>query len=138
MKAQVCMLLGLVFIIMCAFSFVGIVHAVGVTATISVGASPTGVAYDSGKNEVFVSNSGYNTVSVISDSSNSVVATVTVETSPTGLAYDSGKGEIFVSNHGSNSVSVISDSNNVVVATIPVGTSPNNLAYDSGKSEIFG
>ena len=131
--------LGLIFIVIFAFSIGDTVHAVGVTTTIPVGTSPTGIAYDSGKGEIFVANSGYNTVSVISDNSNSVVATVTVGPSPTGLAYDSAKDEIFVTNHGSafNSVSVISDSNNAVVATIPVGTSPNNLAYDSVKNEIF-
>ena len=137
MKAEVWKFLSLIFIVIFAFSVVSTVKAAGVIATITVGTSPTGVAYDSSKNEVFVANSGFNTVSVISDSSNSVVATVTVGTSPTGLAYDSTKGEIFVTNHGSNSVSVISDSTNRVVASVPVGTSPNNLAYDSGKDEIF-
>ncbi len=137
MKTVVWKFLSFIFIFFFAFSSVSTVKAAGVIATIAVGASPTGVAYDSSKNEVFVANSGFNTVSVISDSSNSVVATVTVGTSPTGLAYDSAKGEIFVTNHGSNSVSVISDSTNRVVATVPVGTSPNNLAYDSGKGEIF-
>jgi YVTN family beta-propeller protein len=136
-KAEVWKLLNLVFIIVFALSAVSTVHAASVTATITVGTSPTGIVYDSAKGEVFVANSGYNTVSVISDSNNAVIKTVTVGISPTGLAYDFGKGEIFVTNHGSNSVSVISDSNNSVVATIPVGTNPNNLAYDSGKNEIF-
>jgi YVTN family beta-propeller protein len=137
MKGKVCELLSLLFIMIFALSMVHTVNAVTVTNTITVGTSPTGVAYDSAKNEMFVSNSGYNTVSVISDSTNAVTATVTVGISPTGLAYDSNKGEIFVANHGSNSVSVMSDSNNKVIATIPVGTKPNNLAYDSGKNEVF-
>ncbi len=137
MDVKVWRLLGLIFIVVFALAAANMVHAVGVTNTITVGTSPTGVAYDSAIDEIFVANSGYNTVSVISDASNAVVATVTVGTSPTGVTYDSTKGEIFVSNHDSNSVSVISDSKNTVVATVPVGTSPDNIAYDSGKSEIF-
>jgi len=96
-----------------------------------------GVAYDSTKGEVFITNADYGSVSIISDSTNSVVATITVGNLPFGVVYDSGKREIFVANYNSNSVSVISDSNNTVVATIPVGSQPTGLAYDSNKSEIF-
>jgi len=139
MITKVGKLLVFVFIVIFALSAISIVGAVGVTATITVGKSPTGVVYDSAKGELFVANSGYNTVSVISDRTNAVVKTITVGISPTGLAYDSGKGEIFVANYGTgeNSVSVISDTTNTVVATVPVGTSPSNLAYDSGKNDIF-
>ena len=124
MKAKVLWLLVFIFIVIFACSVTNSVHAIAVTSTITVGTSPTGVAYDSAKGEVFVGNTGYNTVSVISDSSNKVVATITVGTSPAGVAYDSAKGEVFVTNYGSNSVSVISNSNNAVVANVPVGTTP--------------
>ncbi len=138
MKAKVLELLVLMFAVVFACSIVvSGVHASEVTSTITVGTSPTGLAYDLSKGEIFVANSGYNTITVISDNTNAVVKTITVGTSPTGVAYDSGKGEIFVANRGSNSVSVISDSDNIVVATIPVGTTPSNLAYDSAKGEVF-
>ena len=137
MNNKVWRFLGLLLIVIFALSMANLVKAVGVTNTITVGTSPTGVAYDPSKGEIFVANSGYNTVTVISDSTNKVVKTITVGTSPTGLAYDSGKGEIFVTNHGSDSVSVISDNSLTVITNIPVGTTPNNLAYDSGKNEIF-
>ena len=42
-------LLGLIFIMVFVLSAANVVHAVGVTATITVGTSPTGVAYDSGQ-----------------------------------------------------------------------------------------
>ena len=84
--------------------------AVGATGTITVGTEPEGVAYDSGKGEVFVANYAAGTVSVISDSNNAVVATVTVGANPYGVAYDSGKGEVFVADTSDNTVSVISDS----------------------------
>ncbi len=77
------------------------------------------------------------TVSVISDSSNTVVATMSVGYAPENIAYDQGKGEMFVTNYNSNNVSVISDSTNTVVATIPVGSEPSGVAYDPSMSEIF-
>ena len=104
---------------------------------ISVGSLPWRVTYDNAKDEVFVANSGSNNVSVVSDSSNTVVTTVDVGTQPDGMAYDSGKGEVFVSNQGSNTVSVINDTTNIVVATVAVGSGPDGVAYDSSKGEIF-
>ncbi|MGD0449896.1 MAG: YncE family protein [Candidatus Bathyarchaeia archaeon] len=134
MNAKVWKLLGLLLIVVFALSITGMVHA---TSPITVGTSPTGIAYDSAKGELFVANSGYNTVSVISDNSNSVFKTITVGTSPTGVAYDFGRGYIYVTNHGSNSVSVILDNSYLVIKTIAVGTSPTNIAYDSGQNKIF-
>ena len=107
-----------------------------VVANVHVGNYPFGVAYDSGKGEIFVTNLNDDTVSVISDSDNTVVATIPVGEGPYGVAYDSGKSEIFVTNNYDNTTSVISDSDNTVVATIPV-EAPFGVAYDSGKSEIF-
>ena len=82
MKAKVWKLLGLLFIMTFALSAVNSVHAAGVTATITVGSQPEGVAYDSGMGEVFVANYGSGTVSVISDSTNGVVATIPVGSGP--------------------------------------------------------
>jgi len=137
MNVKVWRFLGLFIILIFALSIASIVCAAGNPSPITVGTSPSGIAYDPTKSELYVANSGYNTVSVISDSSNSVVKTVTVGTSPTGAVYDAGKSEIFITNYGSNSVSVISDSSNLVVKTVTVGTSPSNIAYDSGQNEIF-
>ena len=129
------------FIVIFALSAAHSVYAIGVVGSINVGKYPEGVAYDSGKGEIFVINWDSSSVSVISDSTNTVITNVTVS-GPTGIAYDSGKGEIFVTNGGSwsaygNTVSVISDSTNTIVATINVGNDPTGLAYDSGKGEIF-
>ena len=113
-----------------------------VVANVPVGNAPFGVTYDSAKGEIFVTNVNDDTVSVISDNSNTVIATVPVGENPQGLAYDSGKSEIFVANLASNQaasgvLSVITDSNNTVVATVPVGDAPEGVTYDSSKSAIF-
>ena len=134
---RVSTILGLSFIAVLVFSAAGAVHAVGVTSTIKVGGAPYGVAYDSGRAEVFVVNSSAGTVVVLSDSSYTVRATVTVGHSPYRDIYDSGQGDVFVANYGANSVSVISDKTNTVVATVPVGDLPTSFAYDSAKGEVF-
>jgi YVTN family beta-propeller protein len=137
MKAKVLRLLVFIFLMIFACSIANSVHAIAVTSTITVGGAPWGVAYDSGKSEIFVVNSAAGSVSVLSDSNYAVLAKVTVGTSPYRDLYDSNKGEIFVANYGANSVSVISDKTNKVVATVTVGTSPSSFTYDSAKGEIF-
>ena len=99
-------------------------------ANVTVGTAPVGLAYDSGKGEVFVGNYASNTASVISDASNKVIANVTVGSGPIGLAYDSAKGEVFVTNQGSNTVSVISDtiSTSSVTSTASTATTTVTLS----------
>src|SRR5438093_565002 len=115
---------------------VPLARAETVVATVPVGSVPEGVAYDSAKGEVFVTNLVDGTVSVISDSTNAVVATMPVQSGPIGVAYDSVRGEVFVASVGFNTVSVISDSTNTIVALVPVA-GPQGVAYDSAKDEVF-
>ena len=121
-----------------------------VVSTIPTREGPFGVAYDSGKGEIFTANMGHvgsafdniYSVSVISDTTNSVVATINI--SGTGelgyVAYDSDKGEIFVTSINSiqpGTVTVVSDETNTIVANITVGVLPGGMVYDSGNSEIY-
>src|SRR5208283_2417017 len=80
-------------------------HFQSVVTTVTVENGPVGVAYDSGKGEIFVTDFFNNTVSVISDENNTVIATVGVGNNPVGVAYDSGKGEVFVADSGSDTFS---------------------------------
>jgi YVTN family beta-propeller protein len=148
-KVKVWKCLSLIFIIIFALSTACVVQAAGVTATITVGFAPLGIAYDSAKGEIFVatagspggfnvtSQAGTNTVFVISDSTNTVVARIDMGTPTGNMVYDSGKGEIYATAYGGNKVYVISDSDNSIVATVTVGTYPNGEAYDSAKGEIY-
>jgi YVTN family beta-propeller protein len=102
------------------------------------------LAYDSAREEVFVTN-GSNVVSVISDISDRVVANVTMVKSPQGLQYDDSqsivydpaKGEVLVANPANGTVTVMSDVSDSVVATVNVGGGPWGLAYDSARGEVF-
>ena len=117
-------------------------NAIVANITMASAFTPTGVAYDASKGEVFVTDAGNNGnvfggVYVISDSTNTASGYIYVGNYPEELTYDSGMGEVFVANYGSSSVSVISDSTNAVVATVAVGNYPSGIAYDSSKGEIF-
>src|SRR3989454_177253 len=101
------------------------------------GLLPVAVAYDSGKGEGFVANSQSNTLSGISDTTNTVRATIPGGAAPHGVADECREGEVFVANALSNNVSVISDTTNTVLATIPVGSHPVGMAYDPGTGEVF-
>jgi len=77
---------------------------------------PTGIAFDPHNDEVYVTNflgpsvysiSYGNLVTVISDSSNTVVANITVGYGPMGIAFDPHNNEMYVANFVSNSVSAI-------------------------------
>jgi YVTN family beta-propeller protein len=123
-----------------------------VVATIPLGDFPSAIAYDPAKGEVFVaedgaipsnvsgSNTAHGQISVISDTTNSVIANVTVGPFPDGIAYDSAKGEMYVGSSGSTtiggSVSVISDSTIAVVATVPLDGA-GAVAYDSARGELY-
>ncbi len=100
--------------------------------------SPDGLAYDSNMSEMFVANFVSNDVSIISDSTNTVVATVNLPlidhfAGPFFLTYDSAKGEVFVTNQVLNTVSVISDSSSTSASTTP-STSTNTNPTSSASS----
>jgi len=105
-----------------------------VVATIDLNYSPTGLAYDRAKGELFASGDSDN-VSVVSDVSNSVVANIPVASWSVGAAYDSGKGEVFVSTVPN--VKVISDSTDRVVATVPIPALLNKMEYDSARGLVI-
>jgi YVTN family beta-propeller protein len=107
------------------------------SASIEVGSYPWGDAYDPSTGQVFVANYDSNSISVISDTTSTVVATVAVGYGPQGVVYDARTHQIFVANSGSEDVSVISDTTDAVVATVAVGYYPEYLTYDPGTSQLF-
>lgn len=78
-----------------------------------VGTNPQSAIYNHYNGNVYVLNSGSNSVSIISSSSDTVIKTVNVGTSPQGMGYDSENANIYVTNQASKNVSVINTGNQV-------------------------
>ena len=110
---------------------------VGNIATITVGTTPSGIAYCPTNNSIYVANQGAGTVSVIDSATNVVSTTVTVGTSPQYVAYCPTNNSIYVTNYGSGTVSVIDSATNVVSTTVTVGTNPNDVAYCPTNNSIY-
>src|SRR5262249_20227044 len=99
-----------------------------VTATITVGNSPFGVAVTPDGSTVYVANSMDNTVSVIPTSVNMVTGVITVGNCPVGVAVTPDGSLVYVANSMDNTVSVIPTSVNMVTGVITVGNFPVGVA----------
>ena len=99
-----------------------------VTATITVGATPAGVAVSPDGTRAYVTNYGSDTVSVIDTATNTVTATITVGSRPEGVAVSPDGTRAYVTNANSDTVSVIDTATNTVTATITVGSQPAGVA----------
>ncbi|MGB9169004.1 MAG: YncE family protein [Nitrososphaeraceae archaeon] len=77
------------------------------TNPIPVGANPVYVAYDPINKDMYVTNQGGTTVSVIDTTTNTVIKTITVGNTPIGIAFDTLNHNMYVANRNSGTVSVI-------------------------------
>jgi YVTN family beta-propeller protein len=109
--------------------------AMSSTADVPVGSYPIGVAVDPATSEVYVTNNGSNSVSVISAGSDTVTGTVTVGRSPCGAAFDATNDSVYVTDTGDDTVSVIGAYNEV--STVPVGSGPMGVAVDPLTNTIY-
>jgi DNA-binding beta-propeller fold protein YncE len=106
---------------------------------------PWGSVYDSGKGEVFVTNSGRTlsgygangSILVINGTTDHEIASIEIGLNAVMLAYDRAKGEVFVAASGSRNISVISDTTDTIIANVTVGYLPAAVAYDGGRGEVF-
>ena len=103
-----------------------------VTATISVGCIPCGVAVNPMGTKVYVANSGGNTTSIIDTATNTVTATIPVGVGPEKIAFSPDGKKVYVTNQGDvgipGNVFVIDTSTNQVIDTVPVGDNLNAIA----------
>jgi len=107
--------------------------------------SPSDLAYDSSKGEIFVLNNPFDeifassTISVISDTTNTIVTTINLGfNNVVGICYDSNRSAIVVaSQNPGGPVTFISDTSYSAASTINVGGHPQGVVYDSGKGAIL-
>lgn len=106
-----------------------------VTATVSVGDEPWGVAVDPDGDYVYVTNKSGANVSVISTYYNTVTATIDVGSDPWGVAVTPNGDYIYVANYSDNTVDVISAS--ASIATVDVGVAPSGVAVDPDGDYVY-
>ncbi|QOO94629.1 PE domain-containing protein [Mycobacterium tuberculosis] len=98
---------------------------------------PHGVAVNPGGN-IYVTNQGSNTVSVINPATNTVTGSITDGNGPSGVAVSPVTGLVFVTNFDSNTVSVIDPNTNTVTGSpITVGTAPTGVAVNPVTGEVY-
>ncbi|MGA3022934.1 MAG: YncE family protein [Thermoplasmata archaeon] len=107
------------------------------TQSIPVGAGPTGVAYDSANDQLFVTNGGSDNVTVIQGDTDAIVGSIPVGSDPTGPAYDPRNGDVYVANMMSANVSVLNGTTDKVVETVPVEPYPLGVTYDSSNDDLY-
>ncbi|HEV2316596.1 MAG TPA: YncE family protein [Thermoplasmata archaeon] len=108
-----------------------------VVTGVDVGQSPFGVAADNATNEVFVTNTASDNVTVISGANDTVVGWIGVGGQPTGVAVDPRAGRVYVANSASDNVSVIQVSSRTVLASVDVGSDPVGVACDPASGQVF-
>ncbi|KKH49928.1 PKD domain-containing protein [Methanosarcina sp. 1.H.A.2.2] len=108
-----------------------------VTATISVGSNPIGVAINPDGTKIYVVNSHSNDVSIIDTATNTVKATVPVGRSPQGVAISSNGKKLYVANRVSNTISVIDTAINTVASTVTVGKYPAGVAVSPDGKKAY-
>ena len=103
---------------------------------IDVGVSPSQVIITPNGAEVYVSNFGANTVSVISTATNTVTHTVAVGSGPDSLAVAPDGSKIYVGQHGGN-VSVIDTATKNVTSINTLGGPVRDLAITPDGSRVY-
>jgi len=114
-----------------------VLNGTQVIATVPVGDTPTGLAFDSANGDIYVANEFSWNVSVIHGTS--VVASIpistNVETLPSAVAFDPINGYVYVTNVATNNVSVINGTS--VINSFPVGGHPAGAAFDPANGYVY-
>jgi YVTN family beta-propeller protein len=98
---------------------------------------PSAPVFDPANGDIYVSNGGGDTVSVISGGTNSLVTNVDVGSGPGTPVIDPANGDIYVLGEEGNTVSVISSATNAVIATATVGDQPFQAVFNPMNGDIY-
>lgn len=103
---------------------------------ITVGKTPSGIAYDPSNKEVYVVNTASNTTSAIKSTGGTPV-TIKVGLGPDAVVYNPADKDIFVLNEYSGSVSVINGTNKVIHTLTLPGPDPTSLLVDPANGNVY-
>ncbi|OGU04444.1 MAG: hypothetical protein A2085_09095 [Gemmatimonadetes bacterium GWC2_71_10] len=107
-----------------------------VTATIPVGAAPTGVTFNPAGSEAYVTNQYSGSVSVISAASNTVVATIPVPYDPFVVGFSTTGADAFVATNV-GMVYRINTATRAVTDSVFTGSGSNGLAASPNGSQLY-
>ena len=107
----------------------------------TVGRMPVHATLVNGGNQVYVANSGDDTISAFGSSSTAPATTISLPAgSAPSFVATTETGTVYVANSGNNTVSAIDTANNVVLPPlygIPVGTQPVALAETPNQQKLY-
>jgi YVTN family beta-propeller protein len=106
-------------------------------ANIPVGASPQAIGITRDTNNIYVVNTGNDSVSVIDGRTNTRVKDIKVRTLPQAIGINKDTDRIYVVNTGNDSVSVIDEKTNTRVKDIKVGASPRAIGINRNTDRIY-
>lgn len=108
-----------------------------VSSTISTVTNPSGVAFNSLNNTLYVNSGNSNFISVIDVSSNTVITTISTLRASFYIIYNPTFNTMYTSTPNDDVVTVIDCSTNTVSTTITVGDSPFGLAYNPINNCVY-
>lgn len=119
-------------------AYTQMVHAqtAGITATIKVGNSPSGIAVNTKTNEVAVANSKSDTISVINGETNKITSTINVASGPSAVYFMESPSEIYTTCETADVLSLIDAVTKEVGAEISI-SSPSDIALDEGTGQTY-
>jgi YVTN family beta-propeller protein len=95
------------------------------------------IAFNPENGNMYVTNRGSGTVSIIDKSTNEILETISVGGLPTGIAFNPENGNMYVTNQGSGTVSIINSSTNRIVENISVGGLPSRIAFNPENGNMY-
>lgn len=105
-------------------------------ATITVGARPVALCYDSVDQRVFCANQESASISVISGQSNTIIATVPIGPAPRALVWTPTSNKVYCSTD-SGKVVAVNAATNTPVRTLNVGSRPGALCWNRVQNRVY-
>jgi len=95
------------------------------------------IAVDNATGYLYATNAGYDNVSILDPTTETVSGTFAAGAEPYGIAFDWMNHDLYVADFGGANVAVVSTASNSTVTYIPVGTEPASIVFDPSVDRLF-